>query len=199
MGPAVQGGMPLMNRRLVSLVAVLGVGIALSGCQGNRQMQQDIVNLQNTTKKQLDLLKQQNEFLNRKMNTVNTNVATLTEKTDQLSAELSTYANRPEEVKLEIISEVNTRFEAIAAQNKEFQDEVNANFKGQQEQIDLKLQTQLDLMTKTLDKHTAFVNFVATEQDSINRVFANRFDSRPWYQSIIGKWDDRERAQKNNP
>ena len=188
-----------MNRRFVSLVAVLGVGVALSGCQGNRQMQQDIVNLQNTTKKQLDLLKQQNEFLNRKMNTVNTNVAALTQKTDDLSANLSTFANRPDEVKLEIISEVNTRFEAIAAQNKEFQGEVLANFSGQQEQIDKKLQTQIDLMTKTLDRHTEFVNFVASEQDSINRVFANRFDSRPWYQSIIGKWDDRERARKNNP
>ncbi len=188
-----------MNRRLVSLAVVLGVGMTLAGCQGNRQMQQDLVNLQSTTKKQLDLLKQQNEFLNRKMNTVNTNVATLTEKTDQLSAELATYANRPEEVKLEIISEVNTRFESIAANNKEFQAEVLANFKAQEEQIDQKLLVQLEDMNKTLNKHTAFVKFVASEQDSINRVFANRFDSRPWYQSIIGKWDDMERAQQTAP
>lgn len=188
-----------MNRRLVSLALVLGVGISLSGCQGNRQMQQDLVNLQNTTKKQLDLLKQQNEFLNRKMNTVNTNVAELTEATETLRAELATYANRPEEVKLEIISEVNTRFEAIAAQNKEFQAEVLTNFDTQRKDIDQRLQVQIDDMTKTLNKHTAFVKFVASEQDSINRVFANRFDSRPWYQSIIGKWDDMERTQKTTP
>ena len=27
------------------------------------------------------------------------------------------------------------------------------------------------------------------------RLFASRIDSRPWYQSIIGKWEDKERAE----
>jgi hypothetical protein len=30
-------------------------------------------------------------------------------------------------------------------------------------------------------------------------VFAERFDSRPWYQSIIGKWEDQERQTLSSP
>jgi hypothetical protein len=66
------------------------------------------------------------------------------------------------------------------------------------ERIDAGLQTKVDTMEQDLAQHVAFVNFVATEQDSINRVFATRFDSRPWYQSYMGKWEDMQKAQGND-
>jgi DNA anti-recombination protein RmuC len=188
-----------MRLRLLSITAFLGVAILFAGCGADREMQADLVNLKSSTKKQLDLLKQQNQFLNRKLNTVNEKVDELTELTTSLRTELSTYANRPEEVKLEIINEVNTRFAAIAKNQDEFKEQVQTAFQDQSKKINDDLATELEAMNKTLNKHTAFVQFVAAEQDSINRVFANRFDSRPWYQSIIGKWEDRERAATNTP
>ncbi len=188
-----------MRLRSLTIIAILGVGAALSGCQANREMQAELVNLKSSTKKQLDLLKQQNEFLNRKLNSLTTKVDDLTKANSDLSDQLATYANRPEEVKLEIISEVNTRFQAIAESQKQFQQDVQDQFDQETQKLDKKLDTQLADMNKTLNKHTAFVKFVASEQDSINRVFANRFDSRPWYQSIIGKWEDRERQAGETP
>lgn len=188
-----------MRLRLLSITAFLGVAILFAGCGADREMQAELVNLKSSTKKQLDLLKQQNQFLNRKLNTVNEKVDELTELTTNLRAELSTYANRPEEVKLEIINEVNTRFAAIAKNQDEFKEQVQTAFQDQSKKINDDLATELEAMNKTLNKHTAFVQFVASEQDSINRVFANRFDSRPWYQSIIGKWEDRERAASSTP
>ena len=60
--------------------------------------------------------------------------------------------------------------------------------------------TRIASMQNMLNEHMAFVQFVATEQDSINRVFANKIDSRPWYVSFMGKWEDRQRAHKSvNP
>ncbi len=188
-----------MRLRLLSITAFVGVAILFAGCGANREMQAELVNLKSSTKKQLDLLKQQNQFLNRKLNTVNEKVDELTDLTNSLRTELSTYANRPDEVKLEIIEEVNTRFAAIAKSQKDFEDQVQTAFQDQAQQVNQKLDNQLAEMNKTLNKHTAFVQFVAAEQDSINRVFANRFDSRPWYQSIIGKWEDRERAAAETP
>ncbi len=187
-----------MRLRSFVMLAVLGVSVALTGCQANREMQAELVNLKSSTKKQLDLLKQQNEFLNRKLNTLINKVDDLSASNDKLSTELSTYANRPEEVKLEIISEVNTRFAAIAEKQNQFQSQMQDQFKQETDKLQDQMDTQLAEMQKTLNKHTAFVKFVAAEQDSINRVFANRFDSRPWYQSIIGKWEDRERANASS-
>lgn len=188
-----------MRLRVVSAAVVLGALLFLTGCQANREMQAEVVNLKASTKKQLDLLKRQNEFLNRKLNTMTAKVDELTKKTDDLSAELTTYINRPDEVKIEIIEEVNTRFRAIAQQNDEFKADLMGQFQAKADAVDERLDTEMSEMDRLLNKHTTFVQFVAAEQDSINRVFANRFDSRPWYQSIIGKWEDRERAEGNTP
>ena len=187
----------LRRTPLLGLVAVLC--LPLTGCQQIRQNQQDIVTLKNLVNRDLELLKRQNTFINRKVNKLQESVEEASEISQDLREELATYANRPEEVKLEIITEVNSRFAAFAKANADFQAEVTQLFQTQREQIDERLDTSLSEMEKTLNNHTAFVQFVAAEQDSINRVFANRFDSRPWYQSIIGKWEDRERMGRMEP
>ena len=53
-------------------------------------------------------------------------------------------------------------------------------------------------LEETLLEHASFVRFVTGEQDSINYIFAARFDSRPWYQSILGKWEDMERERNTS-
>jgi hypothetical protein len=55
---------------------------------------------------------------------------------------------------------------------------------------------RLEEFKKKVDEHEEFVNFVTAQQDSINRVFATRLDSRPWYESILGKWEDMQRARE---
>ncbi len=183
-----------MLRRLSSLALAAILLVGLTGCQQIRTNQAEIIDLSNKVNTDLELLKKQNTFLNRKVNKLQDSVDEAVEVSTALREELSTYANRPDEVKLEIIDEVNSRFQAIARSNEDFKAEVTEMFSTQAQAVNNRLDTTLADMEKTLNNHSAFVQFVAAEQDSINRVFANRFDSRPWYQSIIGKWEDRERA-----
>lgn len=187
-----------MQRRLSSLALAAFLLVGLTGCQQIRTNQAEIIELSNKVNHDLDLLKKQNTFLNRKVNKLQDSVEEASTVSKALREELSTYANRPDEVKLEIIEEVNSRFQAIGQSNEAFKAEVTEMFTTQAQNVNNRLDTTLAQMEKTLNNHTAFVQFVAAEQDSINRVFANRFDSRPWYQSIIGKWEDRERASNED-
>lgn len=187
-----------MHRHL-SFVLLASLLLGLTGCQQIRTNQADIVALKNTVNRDLELLKRQNTFMNRKLNKLQESVEEASEVSQDLRDELSTYANRPDEVRLEIINEVNTRFGAISTSNAQFKTEVTELLQKQSDETKARLDTSLAEMEKTLNNHSAFVEFVATEQDSINRVFANRFDSRPWYQSIIGKWDDQKRAEQLQP
>jgi chromosome segregation ATPase len=158
-----------------------------------------MINVRDRARAEMDVLKKQNELLNRKLNDMNQRVTELQESNDRLSAELANYATRPEEVKLEIIGEVNTRFAAMAKGHDDFVSQINQEFADRTTGIETDLDDQLAEMEKTLSQHSAFVQFVAAEQDSINRVFATRFDSRPWYQSVLGKWDDMGRSQPETP
>jgi hypothetical protein len=186
--------------RRVARAAFLCVSVlVVAGCQGNREMQQEVLNLRNTSRKQLDLLKRQNEFLNRKVDKLSEQVDALSVSTERVSADLAAYAARPEEIKVEIVGEVNTIREGMANAQVEFQTEVNRKLEERAKEVDSRIDTKFTEFANVLQKHTSFVQFVATEQDSINRVFAERFDSRPWYQSIIGKWEDQERQTLSSP
>lgn len=188
-----------MMRRLIVGTAALTLVFGLSGCQKQREMEVQLQNLEASVPKQFGLLKQQNEFVNRKLNKLNDKIEELTERNIELSDELATYANRPDEVKVEIINEVNTRFGAIAKAQTDFQANITQEIEENNKAIEEQLTTKFAEMDKLLTHHTTFVNFVAAEQDSLNREIATRIDDRPWYQSIIGKWDDRERQAQENP
>lgn len=188
-----------MTRRLVLPVAALVLAAAVSGCTGNQQLEAELHRFRDSSKSQLDLLKKQNELLNRKLNDMNETVDEFADTGDRLSTELATYVNRPEEVKLEIITEVNNRFGGIATGQEEFKEDINEMFEQETAAIKADVEQNVEEMQNTLTQHISFVQFVATQQDSINRVFANRFDSRPWYESVLGKWDDMERRKQEAP
>lgn len=188
-----------MMRRFMTLLTLVCAAGVLAGCQGNRELKAEMVNVRDRANVQMDQLKKRNELLNRKLNDMADRVTQLQESNDRLSTELAQYATRPEEVKLEIITEVNTRFAAMAKGHDDFVTDINGRFQTKSEEIEADLDEQLSTIEETLLKHAAFVRFVSSEQDSINRVFANRFDSRPWYQSILGKWEDMGKTQQETP
>ena len=41
-------------------------------------------------------------------------------------------------------------------------------------------------------KTDEFVRFVMTYQDTVNIAFASRFDQKPWYTSILGRWEQKK-------
>lgn len=188
-----------MKRQWTAFFAVLGAAVVLSGCEGTRELRAQMNNVRSQSESKASVLKKQNELLNRKLNDMNARVQELQESNDRLATELSSYITRPEEVKLEIITEVNTRFAGIAQQQDNFQTELTEAFTTKTAEIEQNLDSQLEEIGNTLEQHSNFVQFVSAEQDSINRVFANRFDSRPWYQSFMGKWDDMNRNREATP
>jgi DNA anti-recombination protein RmuC len=184
-----------MLRRILTLFVIAGAAGVLAGCQGNQELRAEMINVRDRAAAEMDRMKKQNELLNRKLNDMNETVGKLQESNDRLSTELTNYATRPEEVKLEIISEVNTRFSAMSENQKEFMTQINEQFETTTAAIESDLDTRLAAISDTLNDHSMFVHFIASQQDSINRVFANRFDSRPWYESILGKWEDMKKTQ----
>jgi chromosome segregation ATPase len=188
-----------MKRRWIAVLPVLGLALAASGCNGTRELEAELGNVRTRTRDQLDVLKKQNELLNRRLNDMNSRVDKLSDSNDRLSTDLTTYSTRPDEIKIEILTEVNTRFSFIATRQQEFEAQVDTLLLHRTASIADSLQTGLAAMEKTLAQHSTFVHYVAAEQDSINRVFANRFDSRPWYQSYMGKWEDMQRARAQTP
>jgi outer membrane murein-binding lipoprotein Lpp len=188
----------MIDRRLVPFAA-LAVGLLLAGCEGTQQIEIELNNVKETTKSQMDIIKKQNELMNRKLNDINEKLRELQETNDRLSGDLAAFASRPEEIKLEIISEVNSRFVGAAKTQEDFKAEVTELFQKRMSEIEESMKQEIEDMEKTLAQHSAFGSFVAGEQDSINKVFASRFDSRPWYQSYIGKWEDMEKNKDTTP
>jgi predicted nuclease with TOPRIM domain len=185
-----------MIRRILTFFVLAGTVGILGGCQGNRELRAEMINVRDRAAAQMDRMKKENELLNRKLNDMNETVGKLQDSNDRLSTELTNYATRPEEVKLEIITEVNTRFSAMAKGQDDFVKDLNDRFDTKTAAIESDLDNQLAAISDTLNDHSMFVHFVASQQDSINRVFASRFDSRPWYQSILGKWEDMKKNQE---
>jgi cell division protein FtsB len=189
----------MMRQRLALLIGAGFILASVAGCTGAADTRAELFRIRDRSKSQMDILKRKNELLNRQLNDMNEQVAELQESNDRLSAELGEYAARPEEVKLEIITEVNTMFSGVVTSQQDFKAQVDATVEEKTAAIEAELAEGLANLEKTLIQHGDFVHFVTSEQDSINRVFALRFDNRPWYQSVLGKWDDMERTMPEAP
>jgi hypothetical protein len=144
---------------------------------------------------QLALLEKHGEFLNRKLNMVDEKIVRLGEDTDWLNEEFVVYTNRPGEVREEVLAEVDERIQNLEQDQVEFERDLAANFDRYQHNYNTRLTSVLDSMQVALDYRETFVQFVFTEQDSINREFAGRFDARPWYHSVLSTWAESEKQQ----
>jgi len=187
--------MCFMTRHWLAFLVGAVCLLVMTGCDKNAGVRDELFRIRDNNKAEMDILKKRNEMLNRELNDLKETADKLQDSNDRLSLELTNYATRPDQVKLEIITEVNTRFASIANSQQAFIDQVNQSFAAVDTAINADLEAGLAELEETLVEHTALVRFVTGEQDSINHIFASRFDSRPWYQSILGKWEDMERAR----
>lgn len=178
-----------MRHGLAVALSVLGAGVLLSGCTGNRDLEEQLVAYKNESKLQLALLEKQSAFLTEKGTTVGDKMDALTEDTETLSAEFSIYLNRPDEIKREVYAYVTEESTAVAQDQALFSQQMDESIDRFRRSRNETLDARLGAMQATLDYHAEFMRFVFTYQDSVNAVFAARFDSRPWYQSVIGKWE----------
>ena len=175
-------------RRSVFILLGTTVVLGLTGCQANRELQEGLVELKNITRLQLMLLDRHNEFLTQKLEKVALNLEALEATNAKLTREFAVYTARPDAIKREILEEVDFRA-AEAAENQRFFTQAFAERLNNKEAALGQILTQsIQSMQNKLDYEDEFFRFVFSQQDSVNGEFANRFDSRPWYESLLGKW-----------
>ena len=183
-----------------AVYAGLGIVFVLSGCQKKSAVdpKQFAVEINKYREEQTALIDSTNANdarLNRTLNEINARVDKLQQINDQLTAELAAYKELPD-VRLEIIPEVTSRFQIVNQAQDQFVKSIRDSITMRATATQDTMTARIAVMQNMLNEHVAFVQFVATEQDSINRMFANRIDSRPWYVSFMGKWEDRQRAHR---
>jgi hypothetical protein len=189
-----------MSRWLMTGVSVLSLG-ALAGCTESSKMTlAEMEALERRVDKQMRLVREQNEQINSNLKVIKAEMDTLkTVYIPAVKANLDTVDARRQEAERRVIAEVDNRLRTIADSNREFRSQVNEGMASQQKALTDEVTTKLNEYNGRITHAEEFVNFVLARQDSVNREFANRIDKRPWYTSILGMWDDQQRARGNNP
>lgn len=184
------------------LLAGLGINIAfaLLGCTESAQLTlAELERHKRDVDKQMRLVREQNEQINTKLNVLKAEMDTI--KTVYIPAvhvALESVSVKPEQARVQMLFEVENRLRGISDRVKDFSESMNESNELYTKSLTDTLRTHLTQFDNRIDYAEDFVKFVLTAQDSVNREFAVRIDKRPWYKSIIGDWDDRQR-QANNP
>lgn len=186
----------MKSRRLLVLLPVLA--LAAAGCQGDRELQQELLNYKNDSRFQLELLDRHDQFLKEKMSDTQDMLAKVEASDHQLSRDFKSYASRPGQIKKEIVEDTAQRAQQIAAEELDFVEEVNGKLDSADARFDEEVTQTGNEIADRLKSEGRFFDYVMTAQDSLNLAFARRFDSRPWYESVLGKWTEKEAAATTN-
>lgn len=192
-----------VSRWLMAGLAVLSVFsiIAVSGCtEGDAIQLAEIEALERRVDKQMRLVREQNEQINSNLKIIKAEMDTI--KTVYIPAvmvALDSVSAKPEQARVQVIAEVDNRLRTIAESNREFRNDMNTKTEASSKQLLDETRKRLDDYNSRITKSEEFVNFVLAHQDSVNQEFADRIDKRPWYRSILGMWDDQQRAKQSTP
>lgn len=181
------------------LMAGLGLVIivSLAGCsEGSKVQLAEIEKLRRDTDKQMRLVREQNEQINDKLNLVKTQLDTIQfTYIPAVQASLDSVSRIPASTALQIGNDVDGKIRTIRDDYKAFKEAVNQRLDTTTTDLNSNIQTKLAAYEKDAAYQSKLVKFVLTKQDSVNREFAVRIDKRPWYKSILGDWDDMQRAK----
>lgn len=183
-----------MIQRIALLLFLTPLIAGVVGCQGNRELQQELLNLKNETSLQLELLNRHNDFLTRKTDLVEERVERLSSSDRQLTREVNIYGARPDQIKREILDEVDVRGQMAADQRTAFTQEFDDRLTDKSAYLSDKTRTTIAGFERALDHEDRFFRFVFAEQDSMNLEFVSRFQDRPWYESLLGRWEQQENS-----
>lgn len=186
-----------MSLRRLQLLALIVAMAGLTGCQArNRDLEQELVDIKNAARLNEMLLERQSEFLTNKVDLVTQQIDKLEEDNHRLSRDFSIYAARPEEVKHEVLTEVDVKTDQATKAQEDFRREFTQKLNQRAADLDAKSREAISDYMDTLNADDRFFRFVFTEQDSLNRIFAARFENRPWYESILGKWESQQQREE---
>jgi chromosome segregation ATPase len=178
------------------LLAGLGFSFVLAGCTESAQMTlAELERHKREVDKQMRLVREQNEQINAKLNVLKAEMDTIkTVYIPAVQVSLDSVAAKPDQVRIQMMSEVDNRLQTIATDYREFKSKVTETVQTNQKTLTDDVKSKVEAFEKRVTESENFVNFVLAQQDSVNREFAVRIDKRPWYRSIIGDYNDRKRS-----
>ncbi len=170
---------------------VLAFSAALTGCstEGNKVALSEMERLRRETDKQMRLVKEQNLTLNDKLNRINARLDVIEgEYIPAVNAALDSVTAREQGFKSDLVMEVEARLSELNSDVRTLRNELAQDMTAQGKAVTDQVRENMDEFQFRVSDLEAFVQFVATRQDSVNRQIIERVDRNAGYTSFLTRW-----------
>ena len=173
--------------RLATFLLVLA---ALAGCSNDAEkIQAQVTTFKSELDPEMQLLTRHSKFLKKKAETIAAKVDKLEADQAQLVSVLYALTSHPEAVKRDMTALLEAQQDTMATFQRATLQEFGRFLDQRDAAVQQKLAAQSDSLNAELAKADEFVRFVFSYQDTVNHNVAARFDQKPWYTSILGRWE----------
>lgn len=175
---------------MLRIAAFLLILAALAGC-GNpaEKMQAQVTTFKSELDPEMQLLSRHSKFLKKKAETIAAKVDKLEADQAQIVSQLYALTSQPEAVKRDITALLEAQQDTLVRFQRATLQDFGRFLDQRDAAVQQRLAAQADSLNAELAKADEFVKFVFAYQDSVNHLFAGRFDQKPWYTSILGRWE----------
>jgi len=180
-----------MPRRIASalfLVVLAGV----FGCNDSKKLASQVTAFKGEMDPQIQLMTRHSKFLRKKAETISAKVDKIEAEQAQINATLGALRAEPGNAKRDILAVVDAKAETTAQFQRAALNEFGKFLDDRDAKVRQTLKAQDDSLRAALAKTDEFIRFVMTNQDTVNQAIAGRFDQKPWYTSILGRWDQKK-------
>jgi hypothetical protein len=180
-----------MTRRASSVLTLVLVA-GLCGCNDTKKLETQVTSFKAEMDPQIQLMTRHSKFLRKKAETISGKVDKIEAEQAQLNQTLAALRSEPAAAKRDILAFVDAKSESTAEFQKASLQEFGRFLEERDAQVKATLKAQDDSLRAALGKTDEFVQFVTTYQDTVNLAFAQRFDQKPWYTSILNRWEQKK-------
>ena len=180
--------------RALAFTSLAFVTVALSGCNESKKMEVMVANYKAEMGPQMQLMVRHSKFLQKKAETIAAKVDKLQADNAQIAQTLAALTYEPQAAKRDILALVDAHADTLARSQKNSLEELGQFLNQRDVAVRQSLTTQEDSLKVALAAADEFFRFVMSDQDTVNQAFAQRFDQKPWYTSILGRWEQKKKS-----
>ncbi len=175
-----------------SSLFILALVSGLCGCNDAKKLETQVTAFKAEMDPQIQLMVRHSKFLKKKADTIAAKVDKIEAEQAQLNQTLAALTAEPGAAKRDIIAFVDAKADTTARFQRASLAEFGRFLDQRDAEVQAILKAQDDSLRSALNKTDEFVRFVMTYQDTVNTAFASRFDQKPWYTSILGRWEQKK-------
>jgi len=183
-----------MSRPLSLAIGLLSVA-ALLGCNESKKLEEQVTGFKSEMDPQIQLMTRHSKFLRKKAETIAAKVDKIEAEQAQMNQALGALTSEPGAAKRDVLGLVDAKADSTARFQKSALQEFSRFLDQRDAAIQATLKAQDDSLRAALGATDEFIRFVMTDQDTVNQAFAQRFDQKPWYTSILGRWEQKKPAK----